>query len=251
MWTSPDAAIWTERTIPVVATLSLSTNSVIWVPELGKFIAGGGNTSTIGYSFLTSTDGTTWTSAGGRTTADFTVTAVAYSSTIGKTLGVVNSAGPGEYSSDLSNWFAITGVQNGLTAIIWVSELGKFITVGPGLQAGYSTNGTSFTSATPSESAEWQGLAWSPSLGIAVAVARTGTKRVMYTSDGATWSNTSVTGAGSYNWTAVTWSIPLSKFFAVGEAGRVMSSSDGLTWTAYTGSLSRNLRAISSGIIFA
>ena len=105
--------------------------------------------------------------------------------------------------------------------------------------------------AIAAESGNWRGLAWSPTLGIAVAVGRTGTKRAMYTSDGSTWSNASVTGASAYAWNAVTWSTELSKFFAVGDAGRIMSSSDGLTWTSYTGSLSRNLTAISSGIIFA
>ena len=253
MWTSPNGTIWTPRDIPTMAPLpyALSTKSVVWVPELSKFIAGGNLTSSLGYSFLTSTDGITWTPSGGKTEANYDVTAIAYSPTLGKTFGVWSSGNPGEYSSNLSSWLGISGSQNNLYAIIWVSELSRFITVGDGTQAGYSTNGTSFVTATAAENGTWRGLAWSPTLSRAVAVGRTGTKRAMYSSDGATWSNVSVTGASTQAWNAVTWSPELSKFIAVGDGGWTMSSSDGITWTQTPSSISFTLTAVNRGLISA
>jgi hypothetical protein len=69
---------------------------------------------------------------------------------------------------------------------------------------------------------------WSPELSIFVAVAVSGSNRVMTSSDGITWT---IITSPTNNWRGVTWSAELSVFVAVANSGtgtRVMTSNFGL-----------------------
>ncbi len=80
--------------------------------------------------------------------------------------------------------------------------------------------------------------------GLYVAMAITGTDRVMTSPDGITW--TSQTSATDTNWTSVTYGNGL--FTAVAAAARngVMTSPDGITWTSQTSASNAGWRAVTS-----
>ena len=79
----------------------------------------------------------------------------------------------------------------------------------------------------------WEGITWSDSLRIFVAVSGSGTgNRVMTSKDGITW--TSRTSAADNDWRDVVWSEDKGLFVACGVTGidnRIMTSPDGITWT--------------------
>lgn len=88
--------------------------------------------------------------------------------------------------------------------------------------------------------ADLSSVAWSPSLGLAVAVGLSG---ALYSSpDGLTWTlRTSGTG-NSLN--SVTWSADLGLFVAVGASGTIITSANGTSWTTRTGASSQNQNAV-------
>lgn len=110
-----------------------------------------------------------------------------------------------------------------------------------------------FPDATPAEAAravgtwevksasaanQWIDVTWAPELRKFVAIASSGTDRVMYSGDGVTW--TAATAAAANLWTSICWSPELNLFVAVSfdGANQVMTSPDGITWTPQTASLS-------------
>ena len=99
-----------------------------------------------------------------------------------------------------------------------------------------STDGSTWTSRTPSQGNTWNAVAYSPSLNLFVAVSEDGTNRVMSSPDGTTWTNR--TAAEANQWTDVTWSPSLGLFVAVAQSGtnRVMYSSNGTSWSTASAS---------------
>lgn len=97
----------------------------------------------------------------------------------------------------------------------------------------YSASGTVWTSRTSVADNDWRGVAWSPTLRLFVAVAFTGTNRVMRSSDGISWTGVS---GDTGDWSDVIWVPELSMFVAVAQGGTdyVMTSTDGSTWTTRT-----------------
>jgi len=79
----------------------------------------------------------------------------------------------------------------------------------------------------------WRDVTWSAELGLFVAVATTGTDRVMTSPDGVAWTARTVPDG---TWQGVTWSAELGLFVAVATTGTdpVMTSPDGVAWTART-----------------
>jgi hypothetical protein len=125
-----------------------------------------------------------------------------------------------------------------LRAICWSPELSIFVAVATSGTDRVITSSDGVTWAFHSsadDNIEWFGVCWSPELSIFVAVAISGNK-VMYSSNGTSWSSSSVSGVDSNDWVSVCWSPELSKFVAVAASGttnyRVMTSPDGITWTA-------------------
>ena len=92
----------------------------------------------------------------------------------------------------------------------------------------YSTNGINWTTATAAEANGWFSVTYGN--GKFVAVAFSGTNRVMYSSNGINW--TAAAAAENNTWTSVTYGN--GKFVAVSEDGtnRVMYSTDCINWTS-------------------
>jgi hypothetical protein len=111
------------------------------------------------------------------------------------------------------------------------------IAYGAGVFVGVATDGAVATSEdgktwegrVAPEGNSWNGVCWSEDLGLFVAVASTGTNRIMTSPDGAVWTSRTATGALS----AVCWSSDLGLFVAVGYQVS-MTSTDGITWTPHT-----------------
>ena len=262
IYTSYDAVSWTQRDVPYVSNSNyvLQPYRIIWVPEQNKFYAAGLNSTANGYHYMSSPDGITWTMSFGDTSSAWFNRGLAYSPSLNSGAGRFYSnrstGGYSEYSNNFTSWPASyigLPANAGWRDVIWVVELSKFIQVSDlayGAQVPrYSSDGINWSSSpSQPESINWTSLAWSPNLGMVVAVASSGTKRVMYTYDGINWSNTSVTGAGGYAWNSVCWSPELNIFVAVGDT-YTMSSTDGINWAASPGSLpgGRTLTAVTYG----
>ncbi|MCW0181289.1 MAG: DUF2793 domain-containing protein [Zavarzinia sp.] len=95
---------------------------------------------------------------------------------------------------------------------------------------------TAWTVRTSPADLQWQGVCWSPELGLLCAVAGDGSgNRVATSSDGVNW--TSRASAVDNIWSGVCWSAECGIFCAIandGAGNRVMTSPDGITWTART-----------------
>ena len=174
-----------------LSPVDVAWSSVCWAPELRLFVAVG-QTSGI-HRAMRSSDGITWTTS---------------------------------IATDLSmNW----------RSVCWASELSLFVAVGTGTSTSTefrvmtSSNGITWTGViTSGINFSWLSVCWSPELRRFVAVASDGV--VMTSSNGSTWSPTSVETS---NWESVCWSPELELFVAVASSGanRVMTSPDGLSWT--------------------
>jgi hypothetical protein len=105
-----------------------------------------------------------------------------------------------------------------------------------------SLDGISWTLGTTPEDNEWYGVTWAKEAELFVAVAATGTNRVMTSPDGLTW--TSRPAAAANSWYSVAWSPELYRFaataFGGGATNRIM------TWDIPT----RLWKSLSSGSVF-
>lgn len=88
--------------------------------------------------------------------------------------------------------------------------------------------GITWTARTPAEENSWAAVTYGN--GIFVAVATSGTNRVMTSPDGVTWTARAAAEANS--WQSVTFGNGLFVAVASGGTNRVMTSPDGITWTA-------------------
>jgi hypothetical protein len=89
-----------------------------------------------------------------------------------------------------------------------------------------------WTARVPANDDSWRDICWSPQLGLFVAVAYSGTNRVMTSSNGINW-NLKTAAQLSTTWVSVCWSPELRIFVAVAEGNltnSVMTSTDGTTW---------------------
>ena len=96
--------------------------------------------------------------------------------------------------------------------------------------------------SSSNETNGWHGVCWSPELGLYVAVAFSGTNRVMTSPDGINWSPRVSSSNETNGWHGVCWSPQRMLFVAVANSGtnRVMTSSNGINWTGRTSSNETN-----------
>ena len=99
-----------------------------------------------------------------------------------------------------------------------------------------------WVSRTSAADNDWQGIAYSDSLGLFVAVSTTGSNdQVMTSPDGLTW--TTRTPADSRSWHKVVWSPELEIFVATssGYLSTSMYSDDGINWSMGSGGYSNSV----------
>lgn len=129
---------------------------------------------------------------------------------------------------------------NTWTSVCWSPKIGSFCAVGNSLTSrvmvSFNPTAKAWTgySAAP-DTASWQGICWAPELSLFCAVGRAGA--IMTSSTGTSWTAATGPSGAANDWMSVCWSSDLYLFCAVGETGtgnRVMTSPDGVTWTART-----------------
>lgn len=175
-------------------------------------------------------------------------------------------------TSPTSNWNSITygngyyiiisntGVMVSSNGISWTSktiyssttwkdicysdDLKTFVVISSSNFSAYSRyNGDEWTLINTVPSGGWNSIIWSSKIKKFVSVAGSGDNRIVYSSDGITWTALSDSSL-SQNWTNLIWSQELEIFVAVSTSGKIATSPDSLKWTFRT-SPSSNYQQIS------
>lgn len=206
------ALTYTIRNTPT--SVSMSWRDVCWSEDLGLFVAvgtvNGGGTNP--ERVMTSPDGINWTLRSIGVSAANTLSAVVW---------CPGMAVPKFIASKLSGTNRITTSPDGIN---WTDR------------------------AIPSANI-WNGLAYSPSLNLAVCVASSGTNRSMRSADGITWIENAVPAR---SWQAVEWCPSIGKFIAGSvTGGHIMWCTLGHTWTEQTGVFSPQSVTGSRGIAWS
>jgi len=169
--TSPDGITWTLRT----AAAAEIWGDVIWSPDLNLFVAiciGGTN------QVMTSPDGITWTA---RATPTNGWRSVVWSPELDLFVAV-SSSGTNRVmtSPDGITWTARTAAASnyGWNNVSWSPELGLFVSASFD-KVMTSPDGITWTGQTPVTNSSWSSIVWSSELNRFVAVANSGTNRVM------------------------------------------------------------------------
>lgn len=236
--TSPDGINWTKRTS--AGANGDTWRAVTWSPALSRFVSVAASGAT-----MYSPDGTTWTLGTASSAANWT--SVSWSPELA--LFVANGTDATMWSTDGITWTAGAIETNQWTDIVWAPSLSIFTScafAGAGSnRIATSTDGKTWTTQSSAIGDGNTGITWSELLGLFVVVATSGA--VYTSSNGASW--TARTAANPQFWNDVEWSPQLRLFVAVAQTGtaaqRIMSSPDGITWTARTApSATNNWRAL-------
>ena len=237
---------WVERTAP---TAPLYYREVIWVSEVGLFVASGYDFNLTAPNITYSSDGINWTTVALRDgSSRLRLEPLTYSPELGLFVALPGASGTtyGSVfvtSNDGINWteHAMPSTDYRWRDIIWVADFGLFIAVnddfnGPATSM-YSSDGINWTlnTSTPASSQYWNSLAYSPELGILVATGDGGeTNNVMTTTDGINWTTHNLSFQdGNYWFYDVEWSSTLGIFIATGYPNTYMISTNGTDWTDY------------------
>jgi len=132
------------------------------------------------------------------------------------------------------------GGQIARPASAYSKELGRFVIIGGNMFGvdldkyyGYSNDGVTWSFAT-GPGYEATCAVWADTLGLFVALCRTGTDRLLTSPDGITWTERS-TVDDSKDWRSLGWSPDLGLLVAVAYDSDVfMYSADGINWTSGT-----------------
>ena len=151
-------------------------------------------------------------------------------------------------SPDGVTWTARTSAAfTAWHSVCWSPELGLFVAVafsGTGIQVMTSTDGITWTIRDTPADNQWMSVCWSPEQMLFVAVANTGTNRVMISTDGVNWFTHLCV---NNEWMSVCWSPQRLLFVAVafsGTGNRVMTSPNGVTWTARASAADNQWQAV-------
>jgi len=218
-----------------------------WSSELGIFVVVGSGwhyPSPINGSFspiMISKDGINWE---GKmvTHNNITLNAICWSPELNLFVTVGNN-GYIYSSKDGNIWTPRQVSGSTYNSIAWSSSLNLFVAIGNNLLH-TSSDGITWTSRTSPANVNWTDIVWASSLSLFVIVSNTTgstTNQIATSSTGTSWMTR--TSPISNEWNSITWSPSLNLFISVASSGtsnnRVMSSSDGITWTVRT-SFSQN-----------
>lgn len=168
------------------------------------------------------------------------------STLIGRVLTAANTFSanfPEETSAEAVTAVTVWNSQSASAAnqwigLCWAPELRTFASVASSGtdRVMLSSDGITWDPQTAASAVTWTAVTWSNTLRRFVAVAFDGTTatNTMYSDDGVTWLNGTTTQANQ--WYSVCWSPALKLYCATSLNGtnRVMTSSDGITWSVQT-----------------
>lgn len=236
--TSEDGINWTERATPIDSNVSWHLADLIWVEDLGLFVAivwDGSATKA-----LLSSDGITWVAY------TFTFNGGGQGQNViwdGTKLVATSNAGGIDTSTDGQTWTQVHGASDPMDSIVdivWAEELSLYVCVGSGIPFNHRGIFTSPDLVTWTERAVGEtgiAIGWNGS--VFVAVGYSGGSWWLYTStNGTSWTSRTHVFTGSVSsydgavyWTGSFWIA--SVLPSTGSVG-VASSPDGVTWTAET-----------------
>lgn len=218
------------------------------------------NTTNTANQIITSSDGISWTAQAGQGLSSFTPFRATYGPDISGVNRIVvvgystTNANCSITSSNGSTWTSVPiiinnfflGVANGKGMFVAVADSGS----GPFIY--YSNNPASswsVASGGPQSLSGWYDVAYGN--GIFVAINRLQTSQsnqVAYSTDGITWtyssSAVSLTRLESISSSGAAIAYGNELFVATGGAGNIMTSPDGITWTARISPTSANIRSL-------
>ena len=203
-------------------------------------VASGGNGGTVAHRSCYSDDGLNWTNGTNPTWSNgvgLSWRGLAYSPSLDVLIAVANNADSaahaGAKSTDQGETYTSVTMpeNNAFEAVVWVDGLGLFVAVcSSGTHRVFtSPDGDTWTARnTPSGSEALKGIAWSPDLGVLVAV---GSSVCLTSSDGINWTSQTIDAVA---WVDVCWcGGSMQKFCAVESAyGRFSISSDAASWSS-------------------
>ncbi len=135
-----------------------------------------------------------------------------------------------------------------------LGSAGRLVAVGSASGVGaaaWSDDGGATWSAATSlpETNNWNDVAWWPAQGFFVAVASTGTHRVMTSTDGKSWTNQTAASALAWSGVAVSGTTAVAVAFLSGSTSTqlVMTSTDGAAWTLQTHTALETRRGVVNG----
>lgn len=142
-------------------------------------------------------------------------------------------------SNDGVKWYENdAGVAN-LVAVCWAPGLGsgtgRFCAISSAGVAAYSDDmGLTWSHNSLPEANTFTSICWSPTKSLFVAVCKSGTHRVAYSSNGISWMMASDPNSNTGQWQTVCWSPTKALFVAIdGAVGQLeMYSADGMSWSA-------------------
>ncbi len=242
--TSSDGVTWENRTVSHSLLQSVAYGSGLFVIPIRKYNSEGINQNN---GFLTSSDGITWTykSLGnieGIDSNNLNLMSASKIKYINNRFFVTTSGPQGILSSsDGMNWSFSRPVSLGSTQIISSMAYGngRYVvltstgngTTEPSLTSStdvFSSSAASWSSTTSIPQNGWSSITYGN--GLFVAVAPSGTNRVVTSPDGINW--TLRNAAGAHAWKSVTYGA--GTFVAVATDEKMMTSSDGINWTMDT-----------------
>jgi len=253
--TSPDGITWTPRTVPE----NQDINSVAYSPTLGMFVAVGFTAGPSGSRMMSSLDGITWTTIADVDTGALAWRDICWSPERGIfcACGSTNSATATITSPDGVNWVRRGSAGQGQwQSIIYANNMagGIFVIVGNSGVFRIATAANPVSAGFVGVTTPWdatlalRGLAYSPTLNRLIAVANTGTVRVITSTDGTNWTDitANIPSGDVLGWADVEWCG--DKFVATPggsqtDAG-VATSPDGLTWTWQRGAPIQSWKSI-------
>jgi hypothetical protein len=153
IYTSTDGTNWTSRT-PFRTDSTSVIRKMIWIPELGRFVAG----DSAG-RFQTSTDGITWTDYGSVTNMG-NVYSLAYSADLDVIVALASSgtARAASRAGTAGAWTSRTIGTQTWFQVEYDEYTQVFSAVATDGRATYSTNGTTWATATTPQANTWFGM---------------------------------------------------------------------------------------------
>lgn len=236
--TSPDGVTWTARTSGVTTDL----RNIAFAN--GTFVAAG-----LGGVILSSTDGATWTRRTSGTTQN-----LYGAGAIKGAFVVAGDNGTVLTSTDAVTWTPAS-IENRTSSFFGaVGADGEGLLFGRAGEVYTATTATTYKRATQGNSDARNAVIYAGGKFVAVGQAIDPLARnaavvpVVTSSDGVTWTRATA-NAGFSTLNDVTYA--QSRYVAVGEAGRVFTSTDAVTWTERaTGSTTQRLAAGASPTLF-
>ncbi len=178
---SSDGETWSAET----PDEGLANNDILWISDLGLFIAGGDTV------FDTSPDGSTWT--GYTAPSGMEVEKMAWSSSLSRLVVVGSDGGSGARICTSEDCVTFTprspdNPSGSYVGACWAEELGKYYICGEQEKIESSSDGINWTLETPGTgSTTLIDIVWNPVIGKLICVGNDG--QVYTSSDGSSWDS--------------------------------------------------------------